>query len=215
MSNKCNVLIIGDSFASDWSPKYNTYPGWPNLLANKHNVTNVAQAGVSEYKIYKQLLSIKNLEKFDVVIVSHTSPYRIYTKQHPIHKDDILHNSADLMINDLSYHASKLKNMFNLSLRCGLDFFKYHCDESYLETVYELFREKINSGLKNKSVIVISHLKHLEPFITEEVVLNYSDLHKTSPGMSNHMSAEANQVVYNDLLDQIEKFQTQNHLERK
>jgi hypothetical protein len=27
------ILIIGDSFAADWSVKYNDYAGWPNLLA--------------------------------------------------------------------------------------------------------------------------------------------------------------------------------------
>jgi hypothetical protein len=208
MSNDYNILIIGDSFAADWSIKYNDYPGWPNLLDSKYNVINLAQAGVGEYKIYKQLLSIKNLEKIDIVIVSHTSPYRIYTQQHPVHKNDVLHKNADLMINDLSYHASKLKNMFNSALKCGLNFFKYHADEQYLDTVYQLFREKINSMLKNKKVIVISNLKHLESFTTENIVLNYSDLCVTMPGIINHISAEANQVVYNDLIDQIQKFQT-------
>ena len=63
-----NILIIGDSFAT----KYNgAYLGWAEMLEQKHTVTNLAQAGVSEYKILKQLQSI-TIKDFDCVIVSHT-----------------------------------------------------------------------------------------------------------------------------------------------
>ena len=70
------ILIIGDSFACVWP---NEVTGWPTQLAQQYDVTNLAQAGVSEYKILKQLL---NFEKenpwwqhdFNCVIVSHTSP---------------------------------------------------------------------------------------------------------------------------------------------
>ena len=48
-----NVLIAGDSFAAEW-PGSN---GWVKLLAKKYNVKNVAQAGVSEYKILQQKFS--------------------------------------------------------------------------------------------------------------------------------------------------------------
>ena len=48
------ILICGDSFAADWSKKYDGV-GWVNMIENEHVVTNIAEAGVSEYKIYKQL----------------------------------------------------------------------------------------------------------------------------------------------------------------
>ena len=51
---KKNILICGDSFAADWTKKYNGN-GWVNMLCNDFNITNVAEAGVSEYKIYQQL----------------------------------------------------------------------------------------------------------------------------------------------------------------
>jgi hypothetical protein len=47
------ILICGDSFAADWSKKYNSI-GWVNMIENDHIITNIAEAGVSEYKIYKQ-----------------------------------------------------------------------------------------------------------------------------------------------------------------
>jgi hypothetical protein len=57
------LLICGDSFAADWTVKVKE-KGWVNLLAQDYKVTNLAQAGCSEYKILKQLQSV-NLDKFD------------------------------------------------------------------------------------------------------------------------------------------------------
>ena len=89
------ILIAGDSFAADWTVKH-IGGGWVNLLTKDFKVKNVAEAGVSEYKIYKQLLN-QNLVDYDHIIVSHTSAYRIPIEEHPIHKDDILHNNCDLI----------------------------------------------------------------------------------------------------------------------
>jgi len=46
------ILICGDSFAADWTVKY-PGQGWPNMLAQQHEIVNLAQAGCSEYKIFK------------------------------------------------------------------------------------------------------------------------------------------------------------------
>ena len=55
---KKKLLIAGDSFAADWSKKYKNACGWVNTLCEDYDVTNVAQAGASEYKIYNQLKKI-------------------------------------------------------------------------------------------------------------------------------------------------------------
>ena len=95
------ILIAGDSFAADWTVKYkNQGKGWPNLLAEKHDVKNIAQAGCGEYKIYKQLIN-ENLDDFDCIIVSHTSAYRVHTMYHPIHNNDSLHSNADFIYSDI------------------------------------------------------------------------------------------------------------------
>ena len=51
------ILIAGDSFAADWKIKHSGN-GWVNMLSNDYDVTNIAQAGASEYKIYQQLIRL-------------------------------------------------------------------------------------------------------------------------------------------------------------
>ena len=62
------ILIAGDSFATVWP---DSQLGWPTLLAKKYSVVNLAQAGIGEYKILKQIQS-QEINNFDLVIVSHT-----------------------------------------------------------------------------------------------------------------------------------------------
>jgi hypothetical protein len=191
-----NVLIIGDSFAADWSTKYKDYLGWPNLLAEQHQVTNLAQAGVSEYKIYRQLLSVEDLSVYDIVIVAHTSPLRVPTRRHPMHSRDVLHKNADLIYADIRYHASRLKNIFNSSLQAAKDFYRYHYDDEFFEDSYVLFRKEINAILANKKVITIATFKLFDRFVTEKNILDFTDLLNTEPGLINHYSQKGNQLVY-------------------
>lgn len=176
------ILIIGDSFAADWSVKYNDYKGWPNLLAEKYDVINVAQAGVSEYKIYKQLLSVKdNLDEFDIFIIHHTNPYRVPTIGHPMHQYDSLHCNADLMYGDIEYHSNKIKNFLNRSLRAAKGFFIHHYDEEFYVTTAGLYQKEIEKLLFGKKVITLE----LKPY------------RKNYPGVINHLSKEGNMKVYN------------------
>ena len=88
------VLLVGDSFAADWAVQDPTHVGWPNLLANRVSLVNLAQAGVSQYRILQQIQRVC-LDDYDRIIICNTSPHRIVTCKHPIHTD-ALHASADL-----------------------------------------------------------------------------------------------------------------------
>lgn len=202
MSNP-RILIVGDSFAADWSVKYKQYKGWPNLLAEQYPTVNLAQAGVSEYKIYQQLLGV-DLDNFDLIIVSHTSPLRVPTRRHPIHCNDLLHKDADLMFTDIEYHRGKLQNFFNASLKTAYKFFIHHFDVEYFETTYRLLRNQINEMLKEKTVIVISNLPDLEKFVTEKNVLNFA----VDGGIINHASQELNKEIFHKVVETIEKLST-------
>lgn len=195
------ILLIGDSFAADWSVKYNMYKGWPNLLADTYDVTNLAQAGVSEYKIYKQLDKVLWIGEYKLVIVSHTSPYRVPTRSHPVHHNDLLHNNADLMLNDITYHSNKLYNFFNRSLRSASGFFKYHYDVEFYETTYKLYRKAIEDRLGMTKFISLNMFPNSE----HKCTIDLSNLATTHTGKINHMSEEGNRLVYEKLLEKIKE----------
>ena len=116
-----NILIVGDSFAAPSNEKYT----WYNRLSQKHTVKNIAEAGVGEYKILKQIESQLPLEECDRIIIVHTSPFRIHTHTHPIHKSGS-HSNCDLLYADLEHHASQLAHTNNRSLYAALSFIEYH-----------------------------------------------------------------------------------------
>ena len=196
------VLIVGDSFAADWSVKHNDLFGWPNLLAKHHNLINLAQAGVSEYKIYKQLISV-NLTQFDLVIVAHTSPYRVVTRHHPVHYNNSLHKHADLLFGDVEYHYKKtLNGFFNKSVRCAYNFFNLHFDHEYQELSYQLIVERIEKLLCDIPNITLVTPVALKSCITAKNVVTIVD-NQIEFGSSNHLSIDTNQQLFNMLLEKI------------
>lgn len=193
------ILIAGDSFSADWTVRYPDKKGWPNLLAECFVVENIAQAGVSEYKIYQQIMSINDMNLYDFFIISHTSPYRAVTREHPIHSTDILHQHADLMINDIDYHHSKLKNFANRSLKAAQGYFKYHYDTEYHVTTYNLFKKEINKKLPKNKTITLNFFPDGHDKDHDQYSLNFDKLQKTQPGLMNHLSLAANEIIFQEI----------------
>jgi uncharacterized protein YfkK (UPF0435 family) len=180
------ILVAGDSFAAKW-PDSTT--GWPDLLSAKHSITNIAQAGVSEYKILKQIESV-DLNNYDLIIVCHTSVSRVHTPRHPIHTTD-LHKDCDLIITDIE---SKL-NWFNSSLRTAVNWFKYHYDDVYQKDIYQLIRSQINS-IVNIPYVSIDHFDDSALLGKETVRLNLSNYWPDVRGNVNHYNQQGNIYVY-------------------
>ena len=191
------ILICGDSFAADWSVKYSDYPGWPNLLAQVHNVTNLAQAGVSEYKIWKQLSSA-NLSKFDCVILSHTSPFRLPTELHPDHYKDPLHKDCDLIYLDIKHSKDK-------SLQSVVEYFEKFFVPEYAIFVHKLIIEhEINflESFKGK-VIHVTNLQQDFDF-AEHKFISFEKIFEEHKGLVNHFGEQGNQVVLETVLKAIQ-----------
>lgn len=195
-NQKIKILIAGDSFASDWTPKSIPFKGWVNLLADSFDVTNVAESGVSEYKILKQLQK-NNLDLFDYIIVSHTSPYRLHTKDHPIKYKSILHTNSDMLYADIEYHYSKWYNVFNKSLRTAYNWFVYHYDKTFYEDMYNLIYEKIENILAKYNSIEIDN------FNKDTNKLNYMFYCTPNNGV-NHFDQETNQRIYQEIKNTID-----------
>ena len=195
-NQKIKILITGDSFASDWTPNSIPFKGWVNLLADSYNVTNVAQSGVSEYKIWQQLEN-NNLANYDWIIVCHTSPYRLHTKSHPLKYKSVLHDESDMLFGDIEYHATKLKNVFNKSLKTAYNWFYYHYDKEYYEKIYELMYNKIQDILKPHQNIQIDN------FNDNTDKLNYMYYCTPNSGV-NHFDEKTNRRIYQKIKNTID-----------
>jgi len=187
---KKNLLIVGDSFSSDWTKKDKECSGWVNKLEQHYNVTNLSDAGVGEYKISLQLKSVESLV-YDKIIICHTSPYRIYIKQHPIHHNDVLHHNCDLIYSDLLEY----KNDFI----CGVavNFFEHIYDTDYADTIHKLIVKELQT-------------KYPTAFHISFFDLNISNIHyfydefKKYRGTVNHLNKQGNDVVYSKIYKLLE-----------
>lgn len=189
--NKKNILIVGDSFSADWSAKSQDYPGWPSLLSAVNFVTNLSQAGCSEYKIWKQLESAK-LSKFDVVLISHTSPFRLPVERHPKHINDIFHKNCDLIYSDI-------KDCEELS--CVTEYFEKYFDLEYAKFVHQLIvNHEIDYVTKNFSgkIIRITNLdsSHL---VNSDEILNFESIFQKQRGLVNHFNQQGNQIIFESI----------------
>ena len=165
-----NVLIVGDSFASKYNGKY---PGWANLLEQDYKVTNLAQPGISEYKILKQVESIA-IDQFDRCIISHTSPYRIHTAYHPLHTEGF-HKHSDFIYADVKDRLPDVER-----------FFTEYFDLDYAVCIHELLKKQI-----------ACLLQHIHTIDTES--LGLQELFSQQPGEVQHLSEDANLKFYNQL----------------
>ena len=187
------VLIVGDSFAADWAIKYPAGKGWPNLLAKHVCLVNLAQAGCSQYRIIQQLKSA-NLDDFDWIIVCHTSPHRIVTRQHPIHVDG-LQACSDLIFADLEYHQKNLGQAKNPSLTSAYDFFRFHYDEGFQDFVYDAVLRSIAEISENRNKITVS-TPLVPSYIRADVTISAQDMEKNA---ANHLSDAGNLKMYQQI----------------
>ena len=190
------ILISGDSFAANWTVKYPDQKGWPNLLEDKFDIKNVAQAGCSEYKIYKQLENEK-LENYDHIIICHTSPFRIPTINHPIHFNDILHKNCDLLYSDIKENLDKNPELISIC-----DFFEKYFDFESAIFNHRLICKEIELITSSYNTIHVTNIdwKDLYQF---KNMLNFYDLFQKNRGNINHYDKFGNVIIYNAILNSL------------
>lgn len=94
------ILICGDSFAC------HNPDSWCEMLSSEHHVTNLSQAGASEYRIWSQWISA-DLSLYDAAIVCHTSANRIYSPTNFFHDASPTHSNCDLIYQDVKARAGQ------------------------------------------------------------------------------------------------------------
>lgn len=187
-----NILICGDSFAADWRTKITDYLGWPSILEQDFKITNLAQAGCSEYKILKQLRSA-NLSTYDAIIVFHTSPYRIYVKHHPYLASDPLHNQSDLIYNDIKHHTFADRDTL-------LVFFEKYFDLTYAEDIHNLICSQINQLTTDINTL---HLCVSNNYLSLINCIDVSSIFEKYRGSVNHFNKHGNKLMAQKVKDWI------------
>lgn len=134
------ILIAGDSYASDW----HTNKEWWKQLP--YDITNIAQAGSSQYRILK---SLPNLEMYDVIIIAHTSPYRIYTEHNLLHQDSITHKDSDYLIGDVIDKGGDMA-------RAMKKYVEYFHNDEYVMYQHRKICDDIINKTKDKPTLNIS-----------------------------------------------------------
>mgnify|MGYP003313230107 FL=1 len=185
------LLIMGDSWAADWSSQYSEYPGWSNILSSKYETLNLAQAGVSQYSICRQFEQIGDFN-FDKCIISITSPYRVYTPKHPVHKPGSLHEHSDLIYTDIEHHHRT--SDYNKRLNSAIGYFLHHFDTDQAEFMHELLVDWCLTKLDKSNTIVTSNIADNSRYVKQHTYCNGFDIWNTYPGKINHLSAEGNEV---------------------
>lgn len=166
------IFLFGDSFST------NSF-GWPNMLGVK--IQNFSENGIGEYKIFQKVM--KN-QIYDKSIICHTSPWRVHTPVHPVHKDNTDRPNNDFMFSDIEYHKHKHKEM-----ELVYNYLKKYFDPNYQIDIYRLLLEKLFL-LKNTI-----HITFHDPNDTKIIQNNFNHVWKKYPGDINHMSMEGNRLV--------------------
>ena len=161
------------------------------MLAEQHEVVNLAQAGCSEYKILKQLEST-DLNNYNQIIVSHTSPYRIYVKRHPVHHNDVLHKDCDLLYSDIKEHAVKNKNLIPI-----VDYIENYFDLDYAIYIHRLLCKEIEQLLESVAdrAIHIANIDYKNVYSFKNMI-SFDNLFASNSGSMNHYDAKGNEEVF-------------------
>ena len=183
--NNLKILLAGDSFSAKWpdSPS-----GWPELLKHEFKITNLSQAGVSEYKILKQIKSQK-LDNYDFIIVNHTSPFRVHTAN-SIH-NTALHSNCDLIFTDVEANY----NDKDERVVTAFNWFKHHYDEEYQIDIYKMIREEISRLVGDRKYLAIDHTPTSSDYRFEKNYLNFTHHWLSNRGLVNHYTESGNQHV--------------------
>jgi hypothetical protein len=189
------ILIVGDSFSS---PQLAGKNGWPNLLEKQFVITNLSQPGIGEYKIL-QKLKTQNLSQFDLVIISHTSENRLHCESNPLYPQSHLYHSSDIIFAD----AESKKDQLSIA-NTIVDYFKIIFDPEYYRFIHYSCCQEIDKLTSATSVIHMTNFQwnHLYPF---KNLLNFYEVWRRYPGEEVHYSYEGNQIVFNTLLEKINK----------
>jgi len=176
---KPKLLIIGDSFSANTSPD-----SWATQL--DYDITNISSRGSSEYRILKKLEAAE-IEKYQKILIVHTSPNRIYVEHNPLHKDREEYHTCDLIYADVK---CKPESQYTQSV---VWWFENCWDQENANYMHSLLINRAQKLTDGRGVhITFFNYDHPGVESLQSIWAKY-------PGQINHLSVEGNQAVLNIL----------------
>jgi hypothetical protein len=187
------ILIAGDSFASaELAGEY----GWVQQLADVHPVTNISSPGIGEYKIYQRLNSVE-LDWYDAIIVSHTSPNRVHCEENFLYPNGHIYRASDLIFADVE--SKRKTNKFAESM---FEYFGFVFDPDYYKFVHSSSCQAIDQLTQNKKVIHITHFDWTDLY-TFSSMINFYQTWVSNQGTCNHYNKQGNEIIFQTVMKEL------------
>lgn len=181
---KNGLLIVGDSFGT---PTESCHPTWYEILGENHDVINLSQSGVGQYKIHQQLV-LTNLDRVNIVLIISTSPYRLHATTNPFYHNHLTHSSCDLLYNDIK------SRMPDDTAEKIIWWFHNMVDLDYCRFIHNLIvEESMRYCLKKGKKILV--LNFLDPDFKNSFCLDLYPTWKRHSGDINHLNHTGHLIV--------------------
>lgn len=178
------ILIAGDSYAADWCGKSEWWKKLP------YDVKNVAQAGSSQYRILKSITT-----KYDVIVIFHTSPYRIFTEHNDIYTNSKTHKHSDYLIYDVISKGGKLGK--------AMEHYVGHLyNEEFILYTHTKICEDIREITSSAKVIHVTAFDYTNIHVFDKLI-DIRDIANNYPGNVCHLSAQGNEILASRIIEEI------------
>jgi hypothetical protein len=190
------TALFGDSFGYQFPTQ--DFSSWVEKLGNHYVISNHCQAGVSEYKILQQIKSA-DLGGYDQIIITHTSPSRVFVRYNPLHEDSITHQDCDIILADIENRKDRF------SKACH-DYFKFIFDFDHALDIHNMICQEIHQRTEKHNVVHMTHFDYTNCFEFPNLI-NFHALWLKNRGPVNHYNQFGNNEIYKTLLAHLQQKQ--------
>lgn len=186
------IAIFGDSFSDPTWANNDKYLAWPELLENNFSIKNYSLSGSGMWWSYKQWK--QHHTQYDYCIFVVTIPGRIHIEPLDRH---------------LNFNPTTWPRWFGINF--GEMWFKYFYSEERENTFHNFMLEDI---LKHANTLLIPAFNESMPGINSISLCHLADLEMYGFGLTHagtnerrkcHLTKENNTVVYEKIINNIEK----------
>jgi hypothetical protein len=189
------ILICGDSFSYD----HGLAQSWVSRLNQLYSITNLSQCGCSEYKIKLQLARV-DLSYFDVIMMFHTSPNRLYINQTYAMTNTPSHEHCDLLFSDVESKKSQ-----SSLARIAYDYFVHIFDKDYYQYVHDLILSDLDQITKPYRVLHFTNFDYTQMYDFRGTLISFYDIFLQHKGNINHLDQQGNDMIFLQVTEQLDK----------